>query len=143
MRAQMEEHRSNATCATCHQVMDPLGFALENFDAVGAWRTSDAGVAIDASDRLTDGTEVNGPASLQRVVKPELFVRTLTEKLLTYGLGRGLTHEDAPTVRAIVKQAARDGYRFSSLLSGVVHSVPFRMRMAPGPGNPSSGAALH
>jgi hypothetical protein len=122
--------------------MDPLGFALENFDAVGAWRTSDAGAPIDASDRLADGTAVNGPVSLQHVIRPALFVRTLTEKLLTYALGRGLTYQDAPTVRSIARNAARHGYRFSDLLIGIVRSIPFQMRAAPDINAVQAGAAL-
>jgi hypothetical protein len=135
MRAQMEEHRANPTCASCHKVMDPLGFAMENFDAVGAWRTREAGAPIDASSQLADGTKVDGPATLRQALlrRPELFVQTMTEKLLTYGLGRGLGVADAPHVRAILREAAAQDYRFSALIAGIVNSVPFQMRIKPSP----------
>jgi hypothetical protein len=132
VRARMELHRASPACAGCHKVMDPLGLALENFDAVGAWRTEDAGTAIDASGQLADGTPVDGAAALRQALltRPEIFVGTMTEKLLTYALGRGLEPHDMPTVRAIVRAAARDDYRFSTLVRGIVDSVPFRMRTA-------------
>jgi len=132
LRERMEEHRANPACAGCHKVMDPIGFALENFDAVGAWRDSDGSVPIDASGQLADGTKVNGVATLRAAVlkRPELFVDTMTEKLLTYALGRPLTYEDQPAIRAIVRGAGRDGNRFSALVSGIVNSTPFRMRRA-------------
>jgi mono/diheme cytochrome c family protein len=131
MREQMIEHRANPACASCHKVMDPIGFALENFDAVGAWRARDGGVAIDASGELADGTKVDGVVALRQALsrRPDVFVGTLTEKLLTYALGRGLDHADMPAVRAIVGAARRDGYRFSSIVSGIVASTPFQMRM--------------
>ena len=130
MREQMEEHRANPACAGCHKLMDPLGFALENFDGVGAWRTSDRAMPIDPSIELADGTRVDGPAALRRALlgQPEVFVGTMTEKMLTYALGRGLEHYDMPAVRAIVRDAGRRDYRFSSLVLGVVDSVPFQMR---------------
>jgi hypothetical protein len=133
MREQMAEHRANPACATCHKVMDPIGFALENFDAVGAWRTHEAGGAIDASGELADGTHIDGVVSLREALvrRPELFASTLTEKLLTYGLGRGIDYYDMPAVRAIVRDASRDDYRFSSIVMGIVTSTPFRMRLAP------------
>ena len=108
MREQMEEHRANPVCASCHKVMDPIGFALENFDAVGAWRTREAGGPIDASGQLADGTQVDGVVTLRDALlaRPELFVGTLTEKLLTYALGRGVDAHDMPAVRAIVREAA-------------------------------------
>ncbi len=114
--------------------MDPIGFALENFDAVGAWRTSEPGGAIDASAELPDGTAIDGPVALRTalVKRPEVFVTTMTEKLLTYGLGRGLTYRDMPVVRSILRTAAADNYRFSSLVRGIVSSEPFRMRMKAG-----------
>jgi hypothetical protein len=132
MREQMAEHRANAVCASCHKIMDPVGFALENFDAVGAWRSQDAGQRIDASGELADGTKVDGIAGLRKalVSRPDVFAGTLTEKLLTYALGRGLDYRDMPAVRAIVRDGARHDYRFSSILFGVVHSVPFQMRTA-------------
>ena len=131
MREQMEEHRANPACASCHKLMDPLGFALENFDGVGAWRTSDAGTPVDPSTQLADGTAVDGPVALRRALlgRPDAFVSTMTEKLLTYALGRGLDYYDMPAVRSIVRDAARRDYRFSSLVLGVVNSVPFRMRI--------------
>jgi hypothetical protein len=113
--------------------MDPLGFALENFDAVGAWRTRDDGLPVDASTELADGTKLDGPVALRQAVlrDPELFVGTLTEKLLTYSLGRGVAHYDIPAVRKIVRDARRHDYQFSSILMGIVQSTPFQMRMKP------------
>jgi hypothetical protein len=132
MRERIETHRANPACASCHKVMDPMGLALENFDAVGAWRTHEAGAPIDASGQLGDGTRVDGVASLRAglLKRPEVVVGTVAEKLLTYALGRGLEDEDMPAVRAIVRQSAVDGYRFSSLIEGVVNSTPFQMRRA-------------
>ena len=133
MREQMIEHRVNAVCASCHRVMDPIGLALENFDAIGSWRTDESGVPIEASGELADGTKVEGVATLRTALlgRPDAFAGTLTEKLLTYALGRGLDYHDMPAVRAIVRDASRTDYRFSSLILGVVHSAPFRMRIAP------------
>ena len=130
MREQMAEHRANPACATCHKIMDPVGFALENFDAVGAWRTHEAGGAIDASGVLADGSKVDGVAGLRQAIvsHPDVFVGTMTEKLLTYALGRGLDDHDMPAVRAILRDAAAHGDRFSSLILGIVRSVPFQMR---------------
>ena len=132
VRARMEQHRSNPACASCHRIMDPIGLALENFDAVGAWRTDEAGTTIDASGMLADGRRIDGAVALRDslVEQPELLVGTMTEKLLTYGLGRGLEADDMPAVRAIVRSSARDNYRFSSLVRGIVTSVPFQMRRA-------------
>jgi mono/diheme cytochrome c family protein len=132
MREQMAEHRANPVCASCHKVMDPIGFALENFDAVGAWRTREAGGAIDASGELADGTKVDGVVTLRETLlsRPDVFVGTMTEKLLTYGLGRGLDYHDMPVVRSIVRQAAASDYRFTALVLGIVNSVPFQMRKA-------------
>jgi mono/diheme cytochrome c family protein len=131
MREQLAEHRANPTCASCHKIMDPIGFALENFDAVGAWRTEDAGVAIDASGELSDGTKIDGVVALRKSIlaRPDLFAGTMTEKLLVYALGRGLDAHDMPVVRGILRTAAAQDYRFSSLILGVVDSVPFQMRM--------------
>ena len=111
--------------------MDPLGFALENFDAVGAWRTRDGGQPIDVSGQLADGTTVNGAVMLRQALlnKPDLLVATVTEKLMTYGVGRGIGHADMPTVRATVRASASNDYRFSSLILGIVSSKPFQMRM--------------
>jgi hypothetical protein len=132
MREQMAEHRTQAICASCHKVMDPIGFALENFDAVGAWRTREAGGTIDASGELADGTKVDGVVTLRNALlsRPDVFVGTMTEKLLTYALGRGLDAHDMPVVRSIVRQSAARDYRFSSLVLGIVNSVPFQMRKA-------------
>jgi hypothetical protein len=131
MREQMEAHRSNPLCASCHSRMDPLGFALENFDGVGRWRDKDAGNNIDASGRLPDGTAFEGPAGLRQLLLTkykEEFVRSAAEKLLMYALGRGLEYYDYPTVRAIAREAAGDDYSFSSLITSVVYSMPFQMR---------------
>jgi hypothetical protein len=130
MRQRMEEHRGNPVCAACHKVMDPIGFSLENFDAVGAWRNRDGEAAIDASGQLADGTPVNGVVTLRRAIlkRPQTFVGTMTEKLLTYALGRGLMSYDFPVVRQIVRQSERADFRFSSLVLGIVDSTPFQMR---------------
>jgi hypothetical protein len=132
VRAKLEQHRANPVCATCHATMDPLGFALENFDLVGRWRARDESAgAIDASGTLSDGTPFNGPVEMRRALlsRGDQFVATLTEKLLTYALGRGIEHYDAPAIRAITRDAARDNYRMaSSLILGIVKSVPFQMR---------------
>jgi hypothetical protein len=135
MREQMAEHRTNAVCASCHKIMDPIGLALENFDAIGAWRSEDAGAPIDATGELADGTKVDGVVTLRKALlsRPEVFVGTMTEKLLTYALGRGLDYHDMPAVRAILRDAATKNYRFSALILGVVHSTPFQMRMAAPP----------
>jgi len=136
MRAQMEQHRSNPACAGCHRVMDPLGFALENFDGIGRWRTTDANASIDASGAMPDGTKFSGPAEFRQVLldgRREMFVSTVADRLLTYALGRGLEHYDAPVVRRIVADAAPGGYRFSSLVLNVVTSMPFQMRRAEEP----------
>jgi hypothetical protein len=132
VRERMEQHRANPSCASCHRLMDPLGFALENFDAVGKWRTQEAGRPIDASGQLTDGSQVDGVVSLRTALlkRPEVFVGTLTEKLLTYALGRGLDYHDMPAVRAIVRTASRQNYRFSALIEGIVSSTLFQMRQA-------------
>ena len=134
VRARMEQHRANPACAGCHKVMDPLGLALENFDAVGAYRTRDSGIRIDASGELTDGTKIDGVVALRAALlkRPEVLVGTMTEKLLTYALGRSVEPEDMPAVRAIVRTSARENYRFSSLVHGIVKSVPFQMRRARG-----------
>ena len=131
VRERMEKHRENPVCANCHKLMDPLGFALENFDAVGAWRTRDGGQPLDVSGQLADGTQVNGAAMLRQALlkRPEVLVSTLTEKLMIYGIGRGVAYYDMPAVRAIVRASASNDYRFSSLILGIVSSKPFQMRM--------------
>jgi Protein of unknown function (DUF1588)/Protein of unknown function (DUF1585)/Protein of unknown function (DUF1592) len=129
MRQQMEAHRANPACAGCHKMMDPIGFALENFDGIGKWRTKDAGQKVDASSQLTDGTKIDGVVDLRNALlrySPQ-FARVVTEKLLTYALGRGVEYQDMPVVRAIVRDAARNDYRFSSLIQGIVKSEPFQM----------------
>jgi hypothetical protein len=130
MRERLEGHRKNPVCAQCHRLMDPIGFALEPFDAVGASRTRESGSAIDASGQLANGRRVVGPVSLREALlsDPNIFVTTMTEKMLTYALGRGLAAEDMPTVRSIVRSAAATDYRFSSLVSGIVASTPFQMK---------------
>lgn len=130
MRERLKQHRANAACASCHRQMDPLGLALENFDAVGRWRTTEAGQPIDAAGAFIDGRELEGVAELEQALlrRPELFVRTVVEKLLTFALGRGVEYYDAPAVRRIVRDAAADDYRFSRLILGIVNSTPFQMR---------------
>jgi mono/diheme cytochrome c family protein len=130
LRQQMEAHRSNAVCASCHARMDPLGFGLESYDAIGRWRTQDGGQPVDASGVLPSGEAFQSPAELRRILKRRLpdFARCLTEKLLTYALGRGLQPYDKPTVRELTDQLAASGYAFQTLVYGVVHSLPFRSR---------------
>ncbi len=130
MREQMLLHRANPVCASCHKVMDPLGFALENFDAVRAWRATDADAPIDATGALPSGVPFDGPGELRDALlhDPSLFVEVVTERLLTYALGRGVEYYDHAAIRAIGRAAAGDGYRFSSLIQGIVESVPFQMR---------------
>jgi hypothetical protein len=130
VRERLAEHRANPVCASCHQLMDPVGFSLENYDAVGRWRTVDAGKPIDATGGLPDGSEFDGVAGLQQALlsRPELFAGTLTEKLLTYALGRGVEPYDAPAVREIVRKAQAENFRFSSLVLGIANSTPFQMR---------------
>jgi hypothetical protein len=132
MRQQMERHRVDSVCAGCHKTMDPIGFALENFDVDGTWRTANAGgIALDTADVLPDGTRIAGVAGLREALtkRPEVFVQTLAGKLLLYAVGRGLTADDMPAVRAIVRDARGRDYRFSSLVMGIVSSVPFKLRM--------------
>lgn len=135
VRERLERHRTNPSCNACHGILDPLGFALENFDVVGGWRVKDrdAGSAIDASGRLADGTLVRGPAELRQALmrRPAQFVQTLTEKLMTCALGRGLTYRDMPTVRAIVRASARKGYTFESIVQGIVAAPAFGMKEVP------------
>lgn len=130
LRLQLEEHRRNATCASCHARMDPLGFGLENFDAIGAWRTQDGKSQIDSSGMLPDGRTFQGPQELKAILKADrdAFAECLTEKLLTYALGRGLESYDKPTVKNIAGRVAASRYRFSSLVLEIVRSLPFQMR---------------
>jgi hypothetical protein len=130
VRELMEEHRKNPACAGCHAVMDPLGFSLENFDGVGEWRTKDQSGPIDASGQLADGTKVEGPVTLRQALMkhPEQFAGTVTEKMMTYALGRGLEYYDMPVVRGIVHDAARNDYKLSSIIVDIVKSTPFQTR---------------
>jgi mono/diheme cytochrome c family protein len=131
VRAQLELHRKNQPCAGCHRIIDPPGFALENFNSVGQWRDKGAdGAPLDVAGKLADGTEVNGPAALREAIvgRPDAFVTVVTEKMLTYALGRGLEPADMPVVRRIVKRTAQNDYRLSSIIMGIVESAPFQMR---------------
>lgn len=132
IREKLKQHRDDPACASCHHQMDPVGFSLENFDAIGRWRKTDAGQSIDVTGELLDGREFDGVTGLEQALlkRPELFVRTLAEKLLTFGLGRGVEHYDAPAIRKIVREARDDNYRFSRLILGIVSSTPFQMRTA-------------
>jgi hypothetical protein len=130
MREQMEQHRQNPACFGCHRTMDPIGFAMENFDTIGAWRTTnEAGVPLNTADMLGDGTRIDGVVALRTAIlsRPDVFVQTLTQKLMIYALGRGLTYADMPVVRRIVRES--DGYQLKNLILGIVRSEPFRMRM--------------
>jgi cytochrome c551/c552 len=131
LRARLEAHRKNPTCASCHKIMDPIGFALENFDLVGTWRDVDGRMPVDASGQLVDGTILKSPADLRAALlsRSDAFATNATEKLFTYALGRPVQYFDMPTVRAVVHRAAQNDYRFSSLILGVVSSDPFQMRM--------------
>ncbi len=140
LRERLERHRANPTCAACHQIMDPIGLALENFDLVGRWRDQDNGKPIDTAATLTDGSDISGPADLRQLLisKSDLFATTLTERLMTYALGRVLTANDGPAVREIVRAAAADNYRFRTILHGIVASAPFQQRVK----GEDAGAAL-
>jgi hypothetical protein len=133
VRAILEEHRANPTCNACHGVMDPLGFALENFDTIGAYRTMDrlTRTKIDTGGKLVDGTVINGPSDLRAALlkRHDQFVQTLTEKLMTYALGRGVQYYDMPSIRKVVRDAARDNYRFSSIVKGIVMTPAFQSSM--------------
>ena len=133
VRERLAKHRANAACASCHDLMDPVGFALENFDALGRWRTLEEGKPVDATGGFPDGAKFTGVAGLEQALlnRPELFAGTLTEKLLTFALGRGIETYDAPAVREIVRAAQKDGFRFSTIVTGVVSSIPFKMRQTP------------
>jgi hypothetical protein len=135
MREAMIRHRANPVCASCHAKMDPIGFALEHFDAVGRWRDEDAGAAIDASSELPDGSLIEGPEGVRALLtdRPEQFVAALAEKLLMYALGRNVQYYDAPAVRAAVRAAAERNYEFSAIVESIVASVPFQMRAGRAP----------
>jgi hypothetical protein len=130
LRQQLEEHRKNTTCAACHARMDPLGFGLEKFDAIGAWRTQDGKFPIDDAGVLPDGRSFHGPGELKTILKADrgAFAECLSEKLLTYALGRGLERYDKPTVKQIARNVAAKNYRFSALVSEIANSLPFQMR---------------
>jgi len=141
VRERMEEHRKNPTCASCHKLIDPIGFALDNFDPVGAWRINDSGLPIDATSQMFDGTKLDGPASLREAIlkHSDAFIGTFTENLLAYGLGRVIDYRDMPTVRAIEREAASQDNRFSAFVLGIVNSLPFRTSLAESAG-PADGA---
>jgi uncharacterized protein YbjT (DUF2867 family) len=132
VRERLAEHRKNPACSGCHKLMDPVGFSLENYDAVGRWRRAEDGVPVDSSGGLPDGAKFDGAAGLEKALltRPELFATTITEKLLTYALGRGVEYTDAPAVRQIVRQAQTNNFRFSSLILGIAGSPSFQMRRA-------------
>src|SRR5262245_59887509 len=143
MREQMEQHRKDPACAGCHTLMDPIGFALEQFDAIGTWRTTDGPNKIDASSTMYDGTKINGPGDLRNFLLSysDQYARTVTEKLMTYALGRGVEYYDMPVVRKIVHDAEKDDYRFGTLILEVVRSDPFQMNSKSGAVSPSSNAS--
>ena len=126
----MAEHRANPACSGCHQLMDPVGFSLENYDAVGRYRTTEEGTPLDVTGGLPDGSKFEGVSGLQQALlsRPEIFVTTFTDKLLTYALGRGVETYDAPAVRGVVREARAKDFRFSSVIMGIVSSTPFQMR---------------
>jgi cytochrome c5 len=131
LRERMEEHRKNPACAGCHKLMDPIGFSLENFDAVGQWRTTDEGAKIDPAGVMFNGSKIDGPVALRNILtaKPEIFASVFVEKLMTYGLGRGIQYYDMPAIRAIVRDAGRNDYKVSSIILGIVKSTPFQMKV--------------
>jgi hypothetical protein len=138
VRERLEQHRKNPVCASCHTNMDPLGFAFENFDAVGKWRVREANTRIDASGALADGTKFSTPAEFRKALlgQGEVFVGALTEKMMTYALGRAVTYTDMPAIRTIKREAASSDYRWSSIILGITKSVPFQMRTTAGPQGP-------
>ncbi len=143
IRERLAQHRQNPSCNSCHSVIDPLGFALENFDVIGGWRTIDeAGKPVDASGTTTSGAKVDGLSGLRALLleRPEQFPRTVTEKLLAYALGRRVEYYDQPAVRTIVRDAAAHDYRWSSLVLGIVKSAPFQMREAASSRLPATSA---
>jgi hypothetical protein len=133
VRERLMRHRADAACAVCHNVIDPVGFSLENFDAVGRWRTIEEGKPVDCSGGLPDGSKFSGVGGLEAALlkNPQVFAGTLTEKLLTFGLGRGIEYYDAPAVREVVRNAQAKDYRFSEMIVAIVKSTPFQMRMSP------------
>src|SRR5262249_44722307 len=144
LRERMEQHRASPTCSSCHARIDPMGFPLENFDATGRYRTTDGGAAIDPSSTLPDGTKIESAAAFRSFLldHQDEFADTGVEKLFTSGLGRGVEYYDEPTVRRIVRDAARDNYRWSSLLKGIVESDAFQMRRVPDAGQTAVGTSV-
>jgi hypothetical protein len=142
LRQKMEMHRQNPVCNSCHSIMDPIGFTLENFDLTGKWRDTDSKAPIDATAQMVDGTKLDGPASLRRALlaRSNVFVTVASEKLLTYATGRAMTPYDMPAVRNIAREADRNNDRFSSLVLGVVKSVPFQMRAKEAQARPTEQA---
>jgi hypothetical protein len=136
MRVRMEEHHANPTCASCHKIFEPIGLGFENFDAIGAWRTTDGDSPIDASGVLSDGTKIDGVTGLRDALvrHSDQFARVVTERMMTYALGRGVEYQDMPTLRQIVQNSAADKYRFTSLVMGIVKSPPFQTNMKPATG---------
>jgi hypothetical protein len=131
VREQLELHRKNPLCASCHRTMDPIGFALENFDAVGQWQSKTReGLPIDSAGMLADGTVIDGPVALRKALlaRPDVFSGTVAEKLMIYALGRGLEPVDQPALRNVLRSAAKDSYAMQSLILGIVESRPFQMR---------------
>jgi hypothetical protein len=127
------QHRADPVCASCHNMMDPVGFSLENFDAVGRWRTMEEGQPVDCTGGLPDGSTFIGVSGLEAAMlkQPDIFVGTMTEKLMTYALGRGVEYYDAPAVRQVVRSARDSDYRFSAMIVAIVTSTPFTMRTSP------------
>jgi hypothetical protein len=130
MRERLAQHRGDPACSGCHRLMDPIGFSLENYDAVGRWRTTEDDAPIDAAGGLPEGRSFEGVSGLRQALlsRPDVFLTNFTEKLMTYALGRGVEHYDAPAIRKVVREAQAKDSRFSSVVLGIVDSVPFRMR---------------
>ena len=141
VRERMEQHRENPMCNACHRIIDPLGLALENYNAVGEWRQRDGGFTIDPTGEMFDGTPLKGPVSLREAImaRSELFVRSFVENLLSYSLGRVTDYRDMPTVRAIQQEAKGHNNRFSSFIMGIVNSPPFQMRAVSSPTEADAG----
>ena len=143
MRTRLQRHREDPACAGCHNIMDPIGFAMESFDGIGRYRKKDeAGMPIDASGELANGSPIDGIVGLRAalVERPEFFVHTFAERMLTFAIGRGLEYYDMPAVRAIVDSAADDNYRFAAVVREVVNSMPFQMKRAEAASNEDSVA---
>jgi hypothetical protein len=133
MREQLEQHHANPVCASCHKIMEPIGFAMEPYDAVGHWRTQDGPHPIDAHATLYDGSHVDGPAGVREMLlrHQDQYLRNVTQALMTYALGRGIEYDDMPTVRSVLHTAAHDDYRFRSLIEAIVMNDLFRMNVVP------------